>query len=251
MSKTIKTYDVEKLYFEFLASYPFMNDKSRKKMRKFMYNVSLHLCAILRRNFLQMIKLCLIIYCIWLLSPYSSVHKDLASIGTLFLGIAALLALFIPKDYWKREQQLAAAEILSLFRDFITKANQIILQPDLYQYKGYYPFKIPEQHGKKHMPNYWTRPNRLISNYMGKLTLGLNKPLGILVGKEYYQVLKLLERLEEECRDITGWLQAKLGDRLDKQSIIQQFESAKYPENLKSILKEAEEILLPVIASEH
>lgn len=174
-------------------------------------------------------------------------QKDLAGIGALFAGTAALLGIFWVKDYWKETRQLAAAEILRLLREFIDKTNKIILLPDLYQYEEHYPFNIPELQNREKMPSDWTRPNRLIANNMGALMLALNKPLSKLVGKEYYQIIELTERLEYKCRSITGWLQAKLGDHPDKRSIIQQYDSDKYPEMLKSILREAEKILFPII----
>lgn len=195
-------------------------------------------------------------------------HKALSSFGKVggLTGLIAVGALF-EFDKYQHEQQIreanrqetekareaerreaAALALQTSFQNTIQYISEIILKHGLFQYKGHYPFNMPETRDNDSKP-YPERPARLITNQLGVFKSDLSNWLPKIGTDAAKQVATLLIQLEQECANINGYLQAELGN-YERKEIHKNYKMPnEYVKALQKIQEDAKTILTTFISS--
>ncbi len=177
---------------------------------------------------------------------------ELAAIGNLLVGVAAIAALFMGKralkDYWHIKKSNAASEALSKFRCCTDEIIDIVRRKELYQYPSF-PQEISTD--KKESPHP-ERPPRLIEMKIMQLKKELHNPISQFSGKEAIDLLQLVSRLQKYYSQFTSALYLTLKSNDGDQTAREQLKTVQHfldgcEESLNKLNTEAEKILVPII----
>lgn len=172
------------------------------------------------------------------------------AIGPFISGVAAFIAILFGGSFWLQKRSDAAAQLLSVFNVHLSSMIEIMQNPDIYQYEGYYPFLHPETR-TPHAIRYWERPCRLIYNQFGLLKKELALQSTFFKGENFDRLLELEMQVEKIVQEINDWLALKLGNQPEKDLILQNYDNydnfAEYKQQLLMIAEQAKELLSPLI----
>ena len=163
----------------------------------------------------------------------------LANIGTYLTGLAAIGGLIKYGEYKQTEQESALISILSRFQYAIEYISEIISQPTLYQYDGYYPFSHSETSNSQAI-SHWERPPRLVQRALNELRIALYELSAKLKPNKTKQLEAIFNKLQKACNSICGRLQAE--QFLDQKALAQYQSFDEYKQDLKNILDEIKKL---------
>jgi hypothetical protein len=110
----------------------------------------------------------------------------------------------------RKKRSEAAICALSLMQYFVNFINEIAQKTALFEYEGYYPFKVPEIASKDDSQSRFSeRPYRLIFNEFNEFKYNFNKQLAQIGGREVEPLLVLLVELQKNALFLGSLLSAK------------------------------------------
>lgn len=172
-----------------------------------------------------------------------------SKIGEFLTGVGAILAVIFGqsalKEYWLRRESEAAAFALSKFRVCIEEVLDIAHLRQGYQYLTF----GDEIASKKNEDPHIERPTRLISRKIIQLRKDLHDSLAKISGDSSVKLLVLINAFQQFCTSLGDAIYADLGGHTDEIRRLPNIQNIlhDYSSKLDSFLKEAEEILIPII----
>ncbi len=174
-----------------------------------------------------------------------------AKVGEFLTGVAAILAVMFGrsalKEYWLKRESEAAAFALSKFRVCIEEILNIAHLRHGYQYLTFGDEIASKEKEQPHIE----RPTRLVSEKVSQLRKNLHDSLAKISGDPAIKLFTLIDTLQKYCTSLGGAIYADLGGHTEeiRQSQNIQITLSNYSDQLDSILKQAEKILVPIIES--
>lgn len=182
---------------------------------------------------------------------FDAILDGLAKIGEFLTGVAAVLAVIFGrnalKEYWLKRESEAAVFALSKFRVCIEEILHIANQRQGYQYLNF----EDEIASKEKVEPHIERPARLVSKKIRQLRKDLHDSLAKISGDPAIKLFTLIDSLQKYCTSLGSAMYADLGGTTKEILQSQYIQSTlhSYSDKLDSILKEAENILIPIIES--
>lgn len=174
-----------------------------------------------------------------------------AKIGEFLTGVAAIMAVMFGrsalKEYWLKRESEAAAFALSKFRVCVEEILDVANLRHGYQYLTY----GDEIASKKKEHPHIERPSRLVSKKVSQLRKDLHDSLARISGDSAIKLFTLIDTLQKYCTSLGSAIYADLGGHTKEILHSQHIQNTlnNYSDELDSILKQAEKILIPIIES--
>jgi hypothetical protein len=148
---------------------------------------------------------------------------DFGPLGTFITGVATFMAVVFGGSYWIKRKTEGAMELLRVFNLHTNNMLEIMQQPTIYQYEGYYPFAYPETYNNDARAH-CERPCRLIYNEFGVLKKEIALYSSFLRGENLEQLMALENEIETIVLEINSWLLIKLEAQAEKELVLQSYD---------------------------